>query len=176
MTAGLLAWLAAGISLLVGGSIGQASSAWSDLEKVLNNCFWGAGNKYAFWPVDERPTILKQLQDAREMSDTIKNAFLIENQEFLNLFIQPQLKIHREYRKTTYRFTLPAFQMGVSEIYGLFVKENEIYYLGAQVITITINHRQYTRDTFRDATFEAARKQAKLILNGNTATLGCVPQ
>ncbi|MCT8349939.1 hypothetical protein LGZ99_22760 [Photorhabdus temperata] len=174
LTGGILTAIVVGTSLLIGGSIVQASSAWSDLEKVLNNCFWGAGAEYAFWSIDGRPTITKQLKDARKMSDTIKNAFLIENQEFLNLFIQPQLKIQREYRKTTYRFILPAFQMGVSEIYGLFVKENEIYYLGAQIIIITINRRQYTRDTFRDATFEAAREQAKLTLNGNTATLEIV--
>ncbi|MBS9424678.1 hypothetical protein, partial [Photorhabdus caribbeanensis] len=174
LTAGVLTAIVIGASLLIGGSVVQASSAWSDLEKVLNNCFWGAGAEYAFWSVDGRPTITKQLKDAREMGDTIKNAFLIENQEFLNLFIQPQLKIHREYRKTTYRFTLPAFQMGISEIYGLFVKENEIYYLGAQITIITINRRQYTRDTFRDSTFKTAREQAKLILNGDTATLEIV--
>ncbi|PQQ31751.1 hypothetical protein C6H64_05840, partial [Photorhabdus luminescens] len=175
LTAGVLTAIIVGAGLLIGGSIIQATSAWSDLEKVLNNCFWGAGKKYAFWDTEKaRPTISLQFKAAREMNNDTQNHFVIENQEFLNLFIQPQLKIHREYKKTTYRFTLPAFQMGISEIYGLFVKENEIYYLGAQIIPITINHRQYTRDTFRDATFKAAREQAKLTLNGNTAKLEIV--
>ncbi|WP_391528072.1 toxin VasX [Photorhabdus akhurstii] len=175
LTAGVLTAIIVGAGLLIGGSIVQASSAWSDLEKVLNNCFWGAADKYAFWDKKKvRPAITVQLKKAREMSNDTQNHFIIENQEFLNLFIQPQLKIHKEYRKTIYRFTLPAFQMGVSEIYGLFIKENEIYYLGAQIIPITINRRQYTQDTFRDATFKAAREQAKLTLNGNTATLEIV--
>ncbi|MGV8004177.1 hypothetical protein QPK14_19480 [Photorhabdus temperata subsp. temperata] len=174
LTGGVLTAIVVGASLLIGGSIVQASSAWSDLEKVLNNCFWGVGDKYAFWGKGRRPDISRQLEIAREMDNKTQNHFVIENQEFLNLFIQPQLKIHREYRKTTYRFTLPAFQMGVSEIYGLFVKENEIYYLGAQVIPITINRHQYTRDTFRDTTFKAARELAKLTLNGDIATLEIV--
>ncbi|NHB98792.1 hypothetical protein, partial [Photorhabdus stackebrandtii] len=174
LTGGVLTAIIAGASLLIGGSIVQANSAWSDLEKVLNNCFWGAADKYAFWGDGRRPEIFDQLKITRKMDNDTQNHFVIENQEFLNLFIQPQLKIHREYRKTTYHFTLPAFQMGVSEIYGLFVKENEIYYLGAQIITITINRRQYTRDTFRDATFKAAREQEKLTLNGDTAILEIV--
>ncbi|AKH63013.1 MULTISPECIES: hypothetical protein [Photorhabdus] len=174
LTGGVLTAIVVGASLLIGGSIVQANSAWSDLEKVLNNCFWGAANKYAFWGDERRPEISLQLEIAREMNNDTQNHFVIENQEFLNLFIQPQLKIHREYRKTTYQFTLPAFQMGISEIYRLFVKENEIYYLGAQIIPVTINRRQYTRDTVRDAIFEVAQEQAKLTLNGNTATLEIV--
>ncbi|MCC8466947.1 hypothetical protein, partial [Photorhabdus bodei] len=174
LTAGVLTAIVVGTSLLIGGSIVQANSAWSDLEKVLHNCFWGAGDKYAFWGKGRRPDISRQLEIAIEMDNNTKNHFIIENQEFLNLFIQPQLKIHREYRKTTYRFTLPAFQMGVSEIYGLFVKENEIYYLGTQITIVTINRRQYTQDTIRDAIFKSAREQARLTLNGDTAILEIV--
>ncbi|MCT8345489.1 hypothetical protein LG003_22320, partial [Photorhabdus kleinii] len=174
LTAGLLAWLAAGTSLLIGGSVVQASGSWSDLEKVLNNCFWGAGKKYAFWPVDERPTISNQLQDAREMSDAINNAFLIENQEFLNLFIQPQLKIHQGFGVTIYRFTLPAFQISLSNIRGIFVTPPKISYWGEKIDYIEINRQKYTLDTFRNAKFKETKEQAKLTLNGDTATLEVV--
>ncbi|WP_152552781.1 hypothetical protein [Photorhabdus temperata] len=175
MTAGLLAWLAVGASLLVGGSIIQASSAWSDLEKVLNNCFWGAGKKYAFWQVDSRPTITAQLNKAREMDNDTQNYFVIENQEFLNLFIQPQLKIHQEFGVTTYCFTLPAFQMGLSDIRGIFVTPFRTpYYWEGKIDYIEINRRKYIPDTFRSTKFREAKERAKLTLNGNTATLEIV--
>ncbi|NHB98833.1 hypothetical protein C5470_22025 [Photorhabdus stackebrandtii] len=175
MTAGLLTWLVVGASLLIGGSIVQASSAWSDLEKVLNNCFWGAGDKYDFWPVDERPSISNQLQDAREMSDVINNCFIIENQEFLNLFIQPQLKIQQGFGVTTYCFTLPAFQMGLSNICEIFVTPFRTpHYREGKINYVEINHRKYIPDTFRSTKFREAKKQAKLTLNGDTATLEVV--
>ncbi|KER02935.1 hypothetical protein, partial [Photorhabdus temperata] len=172
MTAGLLAWLAAGASLLIGGSIVQASSAWSDLEKVLNNCFWGAGKKYGFWSDDGRPTILIQLRTAREMSNNTQNHFVIENQEFLNLFIQPQLKIQQGVGVTTYRFTLPAFQMSLSNIRRVFVTPPRTpYYWEGKIDYIEINRRKYLPDSFRNTKFKEAQEQAKLTLNGDTATL-----
>ncbi|WP_131817492.1 hypothetical protein [Photorhabdus namnaonensis] len=79
LTAGVPTAIVVGASLLIGGSIVQASSAWSDLEKVLNNCFWGAGDKYGFWGDDSRPSILRQLENARKMNATTQNHFIIEN-------------------------------------------------------------------------------------------------
>ncbi|TNH42172.1 toxin VasX [Photorhabdus luminescens] len=174
LTAGLLAWLAAGTSLLIGGSVVQASSAWSDLEKVLNNCFWGTGDKYRFWGNKARPSILEQLDRARKMSNDTQEHFLIENQEFLNLFIQPQLKIHRGFGVTTYRFILPAFQMSLSNIRGIFVTSPKTSYWGERVDYIEINRRKYTPDAFRNAKFKEAQEKAKLTLNGDTATLEVV--
>ncbi|PQQ29504.1 hypothetical protein C6H64_12785, partial [Photorhabdus luminescens] len=174
LTAGVLTAIVIGASLLIGGSVVQASSAWSDLEKVLNNCFWGAGNKYAFWPEDERPSILGQLKIARKMDNVTQNCFFIENQEFLNLFIQPQLKIHHGFGVTTYRFTLPAFQMGLSNIRRIFVTPPKTSYWGEEVDYIEINRRKYTPDTFRNTKFKEAQEQAKLTLNGDTAILEIV--
>ncbi|MGV7962586.1 hypothetical protein QPK13_16235 [Photorhabdus tasmaniensis] len=175
LTAGMLAWLAAGVSLLIGGSIVQANSAWSDLEKVLNNCFWGAGDKYDFWGTDARQSISDQLKKAREMDSNTQNHFLIENQEFLNLFIQPQLKIHQGFGITTYCFTLPAFQMGLSNICEIFVTPFRTpYYWEGKIDYVEINRRKYIPDDFRSTKFREAKEQAKLTLNGNTATLEVV--
>ncbi|MCW7549628.1 hypothetical protein OO184_17240 [Photorhabdus sp. APURE] len=174
LTAGVLTAIIAGASLLLGGSIVQASSAWSDLEKVLNNCFWGAGDKYGFWGDDSRPSILRQLENARKMNATTQNNFTIENQEFLNLFIQPQLKIQQGFGVTTYRFTLPAFQMSLSNIRWIFVTSPKTSYWGEKVDYIEINRRKYTPDTFRNTKFKEAQKKAKLTLNGDIATLEVV--
>ncbi|MCC8423269.1 hypothetical protein, partial [Photorhabdus thracensis] len=175
LTGGVLTAIVVGASLLIGGSIVQASSAWSDLEKVLNNCFWGAGKKYDFWSDDGRPTILEQFKAAREMNNETQNHFIIENQEFLNLFIQPQLKIHQGFGVTTYCFTLPAFQMSLSNIRRVFVTPSRTpYYWEGKVDYIEINRRKYTPDAFRNAKFREAQEQAKLTLNGDTATLEVV--
>uniref|UniRef100_UPI0036DD3D0F hypothetical protein n=1 Tax=Photorhabdus sp. RM322S TaxID=3342825 RepID=UPI0036DD3D0F len=176
LTGGVLTAIIAGASLLIGGSIVQASSAWSDLEKVLNNCFWGAGKKYDFWDTEKaRPTILLQFKTAREMDNNTRNHFVIENQEFLNLFIQPQLKIHQGFGVTTYCFTLPAFQMGLSDIRGIFVTPSKApYYWEGKIDYVEINRRKYTPDAFRNAKFRKAKEQAKLTLNGDTATLEVV--
>ncbi|MBS9431872.1 toxin VasX [Photorhabdus hainanensis] len=171
LTAGVLTAIVIGAGLLIGGSIVQASSAWSDLEKVLNNCFWGAGKKYSFWSDDGRPTILEQLKAARKMDNDTQNHFIIENQEFLNLFIQPQLKIHQGFGVTIYRFILPAFQMGLSNIRGIFVTSPKTSYWGEKIYYIEINRQKYTLDTFRNTKFKEAQEQAKLTLNGDTATL-----
>ncbi|WP_188093357.1 hypothetical protein [Photorhabdus heterorhabditis] len=171
LTAGVLTAIVIGAGLLIGGSILQASSAWSDLEKVLNNCFWGVGKKYAFWQVDPRPSITTQLSKAREMSSDTQNHFIIENQEFLNLFIQPQLKIQQGFGVTTYCFTLPAFQMSISNIHGIFVTPPKTSYWGEKVDYVEINRHKYTPDAFRNAKFREAQEQAKLTLNGDTATL-----
>ncbi|TDB45268.1 hypothetical protein C5468_21610 [Photorhabdus luminescens subsp. mexicana] len=174
LTAGVFTAIVVGASLLLGGSIVQASSAWSDLEKVLNNCFWGAGDEYAFWGENGRPEISKQLEVAREMDHLTKDHFLIENQEFLNLFIQPQLKIHRGFGVTTYCFILPAFQMNLSNIRGIFVASPKTSYWGEKVDYVEINRRKYTPDIFRSTKFKEAQEKAKLTLNGDTATLEVV--
>ncbi|MDB6370331.1 hypothetical protein PH242_22460, partial [Photorhabdus bodei] len=174
LTAGVLTAIVVGTSLLIGGSIVQANSAWSDLEKVLHNCFWGEGKKYAFWQVDPRPSITRQLNKAREMNNDIQNYFVIENQEFLNLFIQPQLKIHQGFGVTTYCFTLPAFQMSLSNIRGIFVTSPKTSYWGEKVNDIEINRKKYALDTFRNAKLKEAQEQAKLTLNGDTAILEVV--
>ncbi|NHB98830.1 hypothetical protein C5470_22010 [Photorhabdus stackebrandtii] len=176
LTGGVLTAIVVGASLLIGGSIVQANSAWSDLEKVLNNCFWGAGDKYDFWDEKkERPAIAVQLKKARKMNKDTQNHFVIENQEFLNLFIQPQLKIQQGFGVTTYCFTLPAFQMGLSDIRGIFVTPFRTpYYREGKIDYIEINHRKYIPDTFRSTKFREAKAQAKLTLNGDTATLEVV--
>ncbi|MBS9430922.1 hypothetical protein, partial [Photorhabdus akhurstii] len=175
LTAGVLTAIVVGAGLLIGGSIVQAGSAWSDLEKVLNNCFWGAGNKYAFWGKKGRPTtIYNQLEIARGMNNDTQKHFIIENQEFLNLFIQPSLNIIEGFGVTTYRFTLPAFQINLSNIRGIFVTSPKTSYWGEDVDYVEINRRKYTLDAFRNTKFKEAQEQAKFTLSGDTATLEIV--
>ena len=67
----------------------------SDFELLLENCFWGSGNKYLFWSDEEdRPYINDRLRESRKINvePYIYSSFLCENQEFLNNFFTPQLE------------------------------------------------------------------------------------
>jgi len=102
-------------------------------QTLLENCFWGNGSKYAFWfDRDTRPGIEDRLDDAKRVTvdETIQLFYKMEFQEFINLSLMPLLELDKDspwfanlrdekivYR---YKFTLPEFQEGVSDIrYGL---------------------------------------------------------
>jgi len=101
---------------------------------LLENCFWGNSKKYAFWfdEIGNRPSIDNRLRDAQRIhSDKIiQRYYRTEFQEFMNTLSMPSLKLEKQspYFASLkgvaiiyhYRFTLPNFKPGVSEIhYGL---------------------------------------------------------
>ncbi|MBD2784000.1 hypothetical protein ID858_05055 [Xenorhabdus sp. DI] len=106
-----------GMALAAIGYIGAIMFSKNEFENLLNNCFWGRGNKYAFWNLKRPSDISDQFNTARKMDKDIKKAFLVERQEFLNLFIRPILKKEKNKKgKITYSFLLPNFRLGESEL------------------------------------------------------------
>lgn len=98
----------------------------SPLERLLENCFWGKSDNYAFWFNDnERPKIADRLREAQRVNveEGIQQYFQMELQEFMNQFYMPQLEIKTPgllttKGKYTYVFKLPGFIVGQSQIIG----------------------------------------------------------
>ncbi|OTA17963.1 hypothetical protein Xvie_00641 [Xenorhabdus vietnamensis] len=107
----------AGVTLAAMGYIGVILFSKDEFENLLNNCFWGKGNKYAFWDTRRPNDITEQFSKTNEMDDDTKKAFLVERQEFLNIFIKPVLKKENNKKgKVIYSFLLPGFRLGESEL------------------------------------------------------------
>jgi len=97
----------------------------SEFETLLDNCFWGAGPEYALWyEEDERPPVKKRLEIAidKKHLDLVKSYYTIELQEFMNYMYMPKLVITKsrvgmfDDYKYDFKFYLPNFQLGVSNI------------------------------------------------------------
>ncbi|EDM65984.1 hypothetical protein PE36_12152 [Moritella sp. PE36] len=95
------------------------------LELLLESCFWGTGNKHLFLDeTRERDAIDKVLLKVTEINDDklIQTSFQNEFQEFMNLFYMPKLEIKQTdngkgaARTVKYKFSLPSFQIGQSDL------------------------------------------------------------
>ncbi|WP_338803925.1 toxin VasX [Xenorhabdus griffiniae] len=119
VTFGVSLLVALGASLMLGGTFAAIYFNWVDLETLLKNCFWGNGEKYAFWSTSEKRLSLEnQFKRIKIIDKEIKSSYLIEFQEFLNYFIKPNLKVENNKQgKIIYKFILPNFKWGESEIY-----------------------------------------------------------
>ncbi len=103
-------------------------------QVLLENCFWGSGDKYLFWDTEkERRPIDKRLEEAKDLYENseLVVAYQVELQEFINYLNMPSLELERDTpfaatlrdlpRTYTYTFKLPNFQLGVSDIeFGLY--------------------------------------------------------
>ncbi|OTA21348.1 hypothetical protein Xbed_00577 [Xenorhabdus beddingii] len=111
----VLFWL--GVSAILGGTLGLIIFGQANFETLLKNCFWGNGDRYAFWDMD-RLSLDTQLGFVRYRGQNIQNAFIVECREFLNRFIVPVLKRENDKKgKIKYKFILPDFKWGESELY-----------------------------------------------------------
>ncbi|PHM48522.1 toxin VasX [Xenorhabdus miraniensis] len=126
-----------GMALAGIGYIGVILFSKDEFESLLNNCFWGRGSKYAFWDTRRPNNINEQFSKANRMNNETRKAFLVEQQEFLNLFIRPILKKENNKKgKVIYTFLLPNFRLGESEFvykiskssYGEEGKKHSNYY------------------------------------------------
>lgn len=130
-------WTGVGAVVAVGGLITLAVGGvmvWvygkSDFQSMLENCFWGAGDKYLFWDKEgDRGLIENQIEKAKGITNAsepeMAKFFAIETQEFNNYFYMPSLKIidneplvdfSDDEENFLYQFSLPGFQAGISEI------------------------------------------------------------
>lgn len=109
------------LGLVIAGSLMVLIHEDSDFERLLKNCFWGSGSKYAFWGASNRFHIKERLRLAQKFTKLeIVHAYQRELQEFMNYFYQPSLEVDRrrdgEIRTYRYTFRLPGFQDGISDI------------------------------------------------------------
>ncbi|OTA21355.1 hypothetical protein Xbed_00584 [Xenorhabdus beddingii] len=126
VTFGISLLIAIGASLMLGGTFAAIYFNWVDLETLLKNCFWGNGEKYAFWSKDkDRPSLDDQFFEIKSADEIINNAYWVEKQEFLNIFIKPMLKIENNKQgNIIYKFILPNFKWGESDIYYEVIPSN----------------------------------------------------
>lgn len=118
-----------GILGLIGSYIYSKKYDWGVLEKLLQNCFWGRGSQYiAYGKKDKnsrRKDIDYQLKLYANNFSKNENYFEVELQEFYNIFFSPKVEIeiknitsnNKDYeKKVSYKFILPSFKPGVSDI------------------------------------------------------------
>ncbi len=118
-----------GYALLLVAEAMKVKYSKSELEKLLFSCFWGKSNKYPFWDFERAGDfdISQRLDFAskRYQEDTFQLALNIEQQEFINLLLRPELKvwIQEELSSTKkiygYRICLPGFTPGESNFVGV---------------------------------------------------------
>ncbi|MCC8379520.1 MULTISPECIES: toxin VasX [unclassified Xenorhabdus] len=119
VTFGISLVIALGASLMLGGTFAAIYFNWVDFKTLLKNCFWGNGEKYAFWSTDEdRKPLEEQFEKIKKVEKGVNDSYVVEMQEFLNFFTKPILKIENNKQgKIIYKFILPNFKWGESNIY-----------------------------------------------------------
>ena len=99
-------------------------------QLLLEGSFWGVSPKHLFYDGDDPLKIAGRVKWAEEITkeSKIKQSFVNEQQEFQNLLYQPTLEIETDHdlsemslkglpTRYTYKFTLPGFEMGVSNLH-----------------------------------------------------------
>lgn len=107
-------------------------------QKLLEGSFWGTGQKHLFLGDDKREVrISVAIEKALDMNNQlIRAAYSKELQEFQNILYQPSLGIETDHdfsemtlrrlpTRYTYKFTLPAFQLNVSNLHVEIHREFE---------------------------------------------------
>jgi len=108
----------------------------TDLENLLVRCFWGNSTNYSFWYFEDDGDfdIQQRLAVANDRFQEAKFnlAFEIEQQEFMNLLLRPELKVWVEQELTPtrkvygYRITLPSYIKGQSNLIGMICSKKSI--------------------------------------------------
>ncbi len=126
---GVIIGTVVGLILLVAGVITVFVFGKSNFQVLLENCFWGNGKRYLFWDNDdERLPIRERLDESKRVlgDAVIGSAYQVEIQEFMNYFYQPKLEVEDDtpffatvgdLRIYYYRFSLPNFEPGISELH-----------------------------------------------------------
>ncbi|WIV89001.1 toxin VasX [Proteus appendicitidis] len=118
-----------GILGLIGSYIYSKKYDWGVLEKLLQNCFWGRGSQYIAYGKKDKNSRRKDIDYQLKLyaNNFSKNEiyFEVELQEFYNIFFSPKVEIeiknitsnNKDYeKKVSYKFILPSFKPGVSDI------------------------------------------------------------
>ncbi|MHA7232152.1 hypothetical protein ACVT98_26860 (plasmid) [Vibrio campbellii] len=117
-----------GFALLLVAEGMKVKYSKSALENLLFRCFWGKSKKYSFWDFEAEGDfdIPKRLDSAKSVykEEAFQLALQVEQQEFMNLLLRPELKVwvKEELSPTRkiygYRMHLPGFTPGESNVVG----------------------------------------------------------
>lgn len=103
------------VSMLV-GTVGDLATTWGDLEALVKCSFWGNSDKYPFWNTEKGQFNKRfKLIDSEEIK--VSNGFLIENQEFMNIFYMPKLEWEYSAKELTIKMELNNFIPYDSQIF-----------------------------------------------------------
>ncbi len=172
-----IAFAVVALLMVVAGVIMLIFSSKSDFQHLLENCFWGSGEKYLFWSEKNiRPSISRRLSTAQDLAndELISQAYQTETQEFMNYLNMPQLTMEDDHSLLSFdasrtydlEFTLPNFQQGISDI----------HYSVRTIETIPANTRmgfttEYRHNSQLTADFQAAANQARFGHNQGATTV-----
>ncbi|UWT99562.1 hypothetical protein N1711_13860 [Proteus vulgaris] len=80
-----------GIASMLVGTVGDLATTWGDLEILIKCSFWGNSDKYPFLNT-EKGNFNKRFKLINSDEIKVTNGFLIENQDFINIFHMPKLE------------------------------------------------------------------------------------
>ncbi|MER2499072.1 hypothetical protein ABS858_23675, partial [Vibrio neptunius] len=125
-----------GFTLLIVAESMKLKYGKTELENLLNRCFWGNSEYYAFWYFEDSGdfNVQQRLENAAtRLQETEFNlAFEIEQQEFMNLLLRPELKVWIEEELSStrkvygYRIALPSYMKGKSNLIGMVCRKKVV--------------------------------------------------
>ncbi|RSD30221.1 PAAR-like domain-containing protein [Vibrio pectenicida] len=152
----------------------------SQFEKLLHNCFWGRNDVYRFWHFEKgaKLNITERLNKLQTLykKDTIKTAYAIEVQEFMNLLIKPSVEVHEDntlfnnISKYQYTFTLPNFVLNVSDIVASIHKK-VINPYQQKPLAYNYEYNEKATQAFSKAIALAMNEPASHTFNNGTLTV-----
>lgn len=102
-------------SMLV-GTVGDLATTWGDLEALVKCSFWGNSKKYPFWNTDSI-SYESKINLINENKKNTLNGFIIESQEFINIFYMPKLEWVYSAKELTIKMELNNFIPYDSQIF-----------------------------------------------------------
>jgi hypothetical protein len=142
------------------------------LQILLENCFWGSGERYRLWEKEkERLAIEDRLSQSYKIGIDQEMAFRyqVELQEFMNLLHMPKLDLDVDsswFSHTyTYTFTLPNFQVGLSDI------EFDLYPPSSAFGFVSSQPDQEANRALRQAMERTLQKQEEIVYKNGSAVI-----
>lgn len=105
-----------GIASMLVGTVGDLATTWGDLEILIKCSFWGNSDKYPFLNT-EKGNFNKRFKLINSDEIKVTNGFLIENQEFINIFHMPKLEWEYSTKKLTIKMELNNFIPYESQVF-----------------------------------------------------------
>jgi hypothetical protein len=159
-------------TLLIGiGSVVAWIYHKSDFQVLLENCFWGNGERYRLWDKEkERLAIEDRLSKSQKIGIDHEMSFnyQVELQEFMNLLYMPKLDLDVDSSWSahtyTYTFTLPNFQVGLSDIEFALYPPSVFEFVSSQPDQEAIRE-------LRQAMERALQKQENIVYKDGSAII-----
>lgn len=108
-----------GTATMLVGTAGDLATNWGDLETLIKCCFWGNSKQYPFWD-DEKEVYASRMKTIEKNEPSVVSGFLVENQEFINLFYMPNLEWVYSSKALTFKMELSNFLPYESQVFYEF--------------------------------------------------------